>query len=122
MKNMKVLVVDAESKNRETIKKMLFEFNYSNVICCSNGFDAINISRLEKMDLIVMDLLPNEKLDGVETAKLISTNAPIIFISNTFSAEANEELNALKKVSFVMKPITQISLKNAIENALGLCK
>ena len=117
----KILVVDDEKINRDILENILKD-EYD-IICASNGLDALNIIKNEdNISLILLDLLM-PVMTGLEFLHEIkkyenNKNIPIIVI--TFSSEAEEECLNLGAVDFLPKPypkpgIIKARVKRTIE-------
>lgn len=84
MSDEKILIVDDEENIRELLKFNLENLGY-NVICSDNGKDAYNVAKVEKPNLILLDvMLPG--MDGYDVCKSIRMNnaistTPIIMIT-----------------------------------------
>lgn len=84
MSEYKILAVDDEEHIQELIKFNLENSGYK-VICCGNGTEALKIVKLEKPDLVLLDvMLPG--IDGYDVCKEIRkdnniSNIPIIMIT-----------------------------------------
>ncbi len=81
-KNMyRILVADDEPKIREVIREYA-EFNDYEVIEASDGMEALNLSRQENPDLLILDIMM-PKLDGFSLCKEIRkfSRVPILMLS-----------------------------------------
>jgi two-component system, OmpR family, alkaline phosphatase synthesis response regulator PhoP len=84
MSEYKILAVDDEEHIQELIKFNLENSGYK-VICCGDGIDALKTAKLEKPDLVLLDvMLPG--IDGYDVCKEIRkdnnvSNIPIIMIT-----------------------------------------
>lgn len=77
---MKILIVDDEKLIRDVIKEYCCNENYE-VLLASNGEEALEIVNIEKVDLIILDIMM-PKLDGFSLCKQIKDkNIPIIILS-----------------------------------------
>lgn len=77
---MKILIVDDEKLIRDVIKEYCCNENYE-VLLASNGEEALEIVNIEKVDLIILDIMM-PKLDGFSFCKQIKDkNIPIIILS-----------------------------------------
>lgn len=77
----KILIVDDDDINILTIRKMLEKDYY--VIPVSNGADAVEEVKKQRVDIILMDINLKHGISGVETTQLIRTikgyeNIPIV--------------------------------------------
>ena len=118
-----VLVVDDDEFQRKTIGKLLEEENY-HLIFSSDGFEALNVLRKTRSDLILMDvMMPN--MDGMETTRRLKTvpqfaKTPVIMV--TGKSEGKVVIDSLKAgaVGFVVKPFDRTTLIAKIARALSV--
>lgn len=77
----KILVVDDEERMRKLIAAYLEKEGYE-VLEAENGVQALNISKNEKIHLIILDVMM-PVMDGLSTCREIrkSSNVPIIFLT-----------------------------------------
>lgn len=116
-----VLVVDDDEFQRKIIGKLLEAENYQ-LIFSSDGFEALNVLRKTRPDLILMDvMMPN--MDGLETTRRLKaipqfSRTPVIII--TGKSEGDVVIDSLKAgaVDFVVKPFDRNTLIAKIARAL----
>ena len=77
----KILIIDDENEINELIKSYLLREGFQ-VVIADNGKDALNAVRLEKPDLIILDIMLPDS-DGIELCLDIrkECNSPILFLS-----------------------------------------
>jgi len=117
-----VLVVDDNEPQRKIIDRLLRTENF-NLIFASDGFEALNILRKTRPDLILMDMMmPN--MDGLETTRRLKAmphfiNTPVIMI--TGKSEEKTVADSLKAgaVDFLVKPFDHATLVAKIAHALN---
>jgi len=104
----KLLVVDDEKVSRIRLEHLLKKSNYT-VLTATNGREAIEIVRREKIDLVMMDIVM-PVLDGIKTVRLIRqlfdpSKLPIIMM--TASQERDQVLEAFKVGAndYISKPL-----------------
>jgi DNA-binding response OmpR family regulator len=102
----KILVVDDEQKIREIVKKYA-EFEGYEVAEAANGIEAINKTKDEDFDIIIMDVMMPE-LDGFSACRVIrkTKNTPIIMLSAR--GEEYDKINGfeLGVDDYVVKPFS----------------
>jgi len=118
----KVLIVDDIKTNLKVVSNFLEPYNMI-VDMCLNGNDAIEMTKVERYDLIFMDYrMPG--MDGVETTKRIReiadddtfyTNLPIIAITADVIEGRREMLIENGFNDFMTKPIDIDKLNNILE-------
>ncbi|MFQ5953333.1 MAG: PleD family two-component system response regulator [Candidatus Omnitrophota bacterium] len=118
----KILVVDDEKEILAIIGRSLEISGYS-VLSAATGREALESARVERPDLIVLDLvLPDA--DYVDVAKNLKDDTatkdiPVIFISGLLSKEEAEERGYFEEGgSFLSKPFKKEELLSEIDRLL----
>lgn len=95
MDNIKILVVDDESRMRKLVKDFLVRSGYA-VIEASNGAEAVDIFVEDKdIALIIMDVMM-PKLDGYDAAKEIRNISDVPIIMLTAKSDERDELKGFE--------------------------
>ena len=116
----KVLIVEDERMIAEDIKYTLDQYNYEIAGIFNKGKDAIlNISE-NKPDIILMDIMLDGDLDGIETGEIILNkhNIPIIFLTAFADKATVESTKNVAPYGYILKPFESKELYAAIEIAL----
>ena len=112
-----VLVVDDSRVARILIRNMILSINPHWIITeVTSGKEAIAYADVETPNYITMDFnMPD--MNGIETAEIILRHAPQTIIALfTANVQAHTRAQAEKLgVGFVGKPITEASIKQALE-------
>lgn len=121
----KVIVVDDEYLAREGMKKTVDWNKYGCKIVgeAEDAFQAIELAKLEKPDLIITDINMPE-MNGLEMAREIIKILPNSkFIIITGYDDLNYAIGAVKvnAIDFLLKPIDEGEFLNAIEKAANEC-
>jgi formate hydrogenlyase transcriptional activator len=118
-----ILIVDDESANVDLLEQELADAEYR-TLSASNGETALEISRKEKPDLILLDVMM-AGIDGYETCRRLkaaeSTRAiPVIFL--TALSDSFEKVRGFGAgaVDYVTKPFDLEELLARIRTHLGL--
>jgi two-component system, cell cycle response regulator DivK len=104
----KALVID-DNENNLTLEKDLLEIANFEVFAAKNATTGIAITRIEKPDIIIMDVrLPDMR--GSEAARLLrqdkeTSDIPIVFVTASVMAEGREEIQMIANTGFISKPI-----------------
>ena len=114
----RILFVDDEYFQRDTIKKMLVKLGYD-VELARDANEALEISRKERFPLIITDLMM-PKIDGAQLCKQIReiNETAVIYAFSGFLTEVDSD--QLKDAGFdghLCKPAKMEVLKHAIEGA-----
>ena len=118
----RVLLVEDSEDNRFMMRRLL-EMSGYRVLEAINGEQAIRHARLEKPDLILMDLsLP--RVDGLSATRQIRAvpylrDVPIVAVSAHDTADFHAEALASGCNEYVTKPIDFGQLEDVIRNLLS---
>lgn len=112
--NYKVLLVEDEKRMQEIIKDY-FEVKECEVICTSDGIEALEILESESFDLVLLDIMM-PKLDGFSVCEIIRkdkiessmnySDIPIIFITAKSDEEDNLHGYSLGADDYITKPFS----------------
>lgn len=116
MKN-RVIIADDEPITRMDISEMLIEAGYDVVGQANDGFDAVELCRKHKPDLVVLDVkMP--LLDGLKAAKIIRSEylAGCIVLATAYSGkEFIEEAKEAGAMGYFVKPIDEKTFLATLE-------
>ncbi|MEE9430796.1 MAG: response regulator [Melioribacteraceae bacterium] len=116
----KILVVEDEIIIAMEIADRLSSMGYEVLRIVANGEMAINVVMQDKPDLILMDIMIQGDMDGIQTATKIRgfSDVPVIYLT----ANADEGTLQRAKVSdafgYLIKPFEEKELNTTIEMAL----
>lgn len=118
----KILIVDDDKINQRITTDMLCGKGHE-VQIANNGVEALKILKKNKFDLIFMDI-QMEKMDGVETTKLIrkceedrGTYTPIVALTAYAIKGDREKFLYAGMDDYISKPFNMESLLRAIEKS-----
>ncbi len=116
----KVLIVEDERMIAEDIKFTLDQYNYAIAGIFNKGEDAILKIPETKPDIILMDIMLEGDLNGIETGELIlkKYNIPIIFLTAYADMATIESIKNSAPYGYILKPFEAKELYAAIEIAL----
>lgn len=119
----KVLVVDDEAIVRDSIGEWLRDAGYD-VIQAEDGYKALEIVGLKKVDAVVVDLkMPG--IDGLEVLKEIKRKTPetnVIIITAYGTVESAVDAMRIGASDYFLKPFEPENLEQAIENVIKEAK
>ena len=117
---LRVVIADDEPITRMDIKEILTEKGYEVIGEVADGFDAVEVCKAQKPDLVLMDIKMPE-MNGLEATALIrqeSKNIPIIALTAfAFNDDRTNALNAGCS-DFLTKPIAADLLKETLRKYL----
>lgn len=118
---LKVVIVDDEPITRMDIKEILEEKGYAVVGEAADGFDAIELCKVQKPELVLMDVkMP--LLDGLSAARIMveeNMDAAIVLLTAYSEREFIESAKELGVSGYLVKPIDEKSLIPSIELAVA---
>ena len=117
-----VLVVDDVEEQREIATKILTQLGYS-VDTVSSGEKACEYFESKPADLMVLDMIMEPGIDGLETYKRIISRYPqqrAIIASGFSETERVKEVQRLGAGSYVKKPYTIEKIGMAVKTELSL--
>lgn len=118
MNTQKLLIVEDDLLSKETLVQILNSYGYKNIHWVTSGMDAFNHIKDNKVDLILMDISLEGKLDGIDTAKIVDNNIPVIFTSGSRDSNTFKRIASTHSFGFLQKPYTPALVKEAVDNAI----
>ncbi|MDQ5985015.1 MAG: Sensor histidine kinase RcsC [Syntrophus sp. SKADARSKE-3] len=115
-----ILVIDDIKEQRELAAKILGKRNYT-VKTVSSGEEAVKYLRTEKADLLVLDMIMDPGMDGIDTYKAILEIHPgqkAIIVSGFTETERVKEARILGAGDYLRKPYVQTKLGLAVRKEL----
>ena len=120
MNNEKILVVEDEWVVADQICSNLRAFGYTVSSTASTGEEAIRQVEADRPDLILMDIVLEGEMDGIESADRITLrfDIPVIYLTAYAKSEYIERAKHTKPFGYLVKPFTEHELHSNIEMAL----
>jgi CheY-like chemotaxis protein len=115
-----ILIVDDEKEQREIASDILKKLGY-NVTTIPSGEGAVDLMRKESVDLIVLDMIMEPGIDGLETFKRILEFRPgqrAIIASGFSETERIKEVQSLGAGPYIKKPYTLEKIGIAVRGEL----
>lgn len=113
-----ILIVDDNRMILQALSDHLEEMGHDTEVA-SNGLDALELLKVEKPDLIIMDIIMPE-MGGVEATKHIRENEEIAGIPVVaFTSQSNEGQWGQLFDDYLIKPFGYDNLAKIIEKFLG---
>jgi CheY-like chemotaxis protein len=115
-----ILVVDDEAIITMQLEERLTAMGYSVAGMAPSGEDAIEKARSLRPDLVLMDIVMPGKMNGIEAAKIITTelDIPVVFVTSYADDRIIEQAKSVKPYGYIVKPFNELEIKAAIEVAL----
>ncbi|WP_142414339.1 ANTAR domain-containing response regulator [Hathewaya massiliensis] len=117
----RIVIADDEPITRMDLREMLETAGYNVVGEASDGFDAIELCKKHRPDLILMDIkMP--LLDGINACKIINEDElsdSIILLTAYSDKTFIERAKEVGVIGYLVKPIDDRALLPAVEIALS---
>lgn len=116
----KILIVENEGLVAMDITECLRYAGYDVIATASNCEDALKYADTKQPDLVLMDIMLDGELDGIETAGSIRsrTGLPIIFLSAFTTRDLLDRAKLTQPFCYITKPFDDRELLANIEIAL----
>lgn len=117
----RILVVDDQVEQNEVFEAALTKLGYT-TCSVTSGEEAIAFLRKQKVDLLMIDMLMGQGLNGRETLEVVLKERPeqkVIVVSGYASKEEFEKTRALGVTTFLEKPVTLAEMSKAVQAMLG---
>lgn len=114
---LKIMIVEDERMISEDLKRTLIQMEYEVVGVCSSGEEAISMALNTNPDLIIMDIMLDGNISGVEAAKRIQMQKeiPIIFLTAYSDDKTIQIASEAEPYYYLLKPFNENDLKAAIQ-------
>jgi len=120
----RIMIVDDDKDYAEMLRITLDLAGYRIHSIFNNGVDAIKYIERDRPDIVLMDIVLEDNIDGIEAAGKIKSlyDIPVIYIT----AHSEDTLLARAKITepfgYVLKPFKSKELKTVIEMAIYKAK
>ena len=119
----KILIVDDMSTIRELVEVTLRQEDYV-IFQAENGNEALDIAKVEKPDLILMDIMMPGEIDGLEATRIIkkdieTKNCKIIILTAKGQKTDIEKGLETGADDYFIKPFDPLDLIRKVEEILG---
>lgn len=120
MAKAKIMIVEDEWITADDIKMSLQSLGYAVTSISSSGEKAIQNAEKDKPDLVLMDIVLQGKMDGIEAANQIHSrfHIPVIYLTAYADEKTLERAKTTEPFGYIVKPFLSEDLKIAIEIAL----
>jgi len=119
MKRERLLIVENEKIIALDLKNRLESLNYQVEGMASNASDALVLAEKLTPDIILMDIMLNDDMDGIEAAKIIynQLHIPIIFLTAYADELTLQRAKEAEPLGYILKPFKERELYTTIDIA-----
>ena len=117
MESKTILIVEDEKIIAEDISKTLTKFKYTVSDIVASGEKAIQKAKENRPDMILMDIMIEGKINGLEAAKQIyqEFSIPIIFLTAYANEKFLKQASEAAPFGYLIKPFEDRELRSTIE-------
>ncbi|MBM3235800.1 response regulator [Candidatus Poribacteria bacterium] len=114
------MVVEDDFIIADDIKESLISLGYAVCAIVSSGEQAIEKAAENKPDLVLMDIVLEGKVNGIEAADQIHSrfNIPVVYLTAYADAKTLERAKITEPYGYILKPYEDRELHSVIEIAL----
>ncbi len=117
----RILIVDDVEEQRQICSQLLTRLGYV-VHTAESGEDAISFMQAHTVDLIVLDMIMDPGIDGLDTYKEVIRIRPgqkVLIVSGFAETERVEEMQRLGAGQYLKKPYTLEKIGSAVKTELS---
>jgi CheY-like chemotaxis protein len=120
MTKAKIMIVEDEWVTADDIRMSLQSLGYTVTSVTSSGEEAIQNAEKDKPDLVLMDIVLEGKMDGIEAANEIRTNLniPVVYLTAYADEKILERAKITEPFGYIVKPFITEDIRITIELAL----
>jgi len=120
MQGERVLIVEDEKIIAFDLQRRLKAFGFEVMGSCSSGAEALEFCAQQKPDIVLMDIMLEGDLDGIETGKLLLERfqVPCIFLTAYSDPTTLERAKAAQPLAYIIKPFKERELYTTLDVAL----
>ena len=120
MEDIRILIVEDEALTAEDLRHTLIGFGYQVSEILASGEEAVKAARENSPSLVLMDIMLQGEMDGIEAARLIraESHIPVIFLTAYSDTETLEKLQSSGSYGYILKPFERRELLANIGIAL----
>jgi diguanylate cyclase (GGDEF)-like protein/PAS domain S-box-containing protein len=120
MEKLRILIVEDEGLIARDIENMVKNAGYAVCGVVQSGPEAIRQAELLEPDLILMDIILQGDMDGIEAANIIRDRCglPVIYLTSHADETTIERAKLSEPLGYTLKPVEQKELMTVMELAL----
>ncbi len=120
MQGERILIVEDEKIITFDLQRRLKSFGYDVLGSCTSGTEALEFCARERPDLVLMDILLEGDLDGIETGKILLERyqIPSIFLTAYSDPNTLERAKVAQPLAYIIKPFKERELQTTLDVAL----
>ena len=115
-----ILVVEDETIVAMDIENQLLGLGYEVSAVVYSGEEAVQISTAQRPDLVLMDIMLEGEIDGIEASEIIRTrlDIPVVFLSAYADNSTLQRAKRTGPFGYVLKPFDHLSLHQVADGGM----
>ena len=115
-----IVIAENEKIIALDLKKTLIKLGYNVLGIASRGKDIIELIIEQQPQLVMMDIMLDGEMSGIEAAKIISTkfDLPVLFLTALTDEKTLQKAKESNPFGYILKPFDDKTLHSSIEMAL----
>jgi PAS domain S-box-containing protein len=115
-----IMIVEDEAVISMHIQNSLIKLGYDVCGCVNSGEEAVRMASELKPDLILMDIILQGRMDGIEAAKIIkdTLGVPVVYMTGNADFQTITKARETDPHGYVLKPINVLHLFSTIDTVL----
>lgn len=116
----RILIVEDEKIIAFDLQRRLKSFGFEVLGSCSTGTEALEFCGRDRPDMVLMDIMLEGELDGIETSKLLleKYQVPSIFLTAYSDPGTLERAKVAQPLAYIIKPFKERELYTTLDVAL----
>ena len=118
----KAIIVEDNLLISVIYRHYLEKLNYEVIDEVTTGEKAVEILRTHDVDLILMDIMLDGEINGIDAMSEIRkfTTSPVIFASGNSDAMSMNKAAEISNSVFLVKPVTESDFMRGVQKVIGL--
>ena len=115
----KILIVDDEAECRESLRALLSLQGFD-IEVAANGAEAVDLGRSFIPDVLVVDLVLGDEMDGIQIAEALRSLNPameVVMVTGYLTADLEARIKEGLRVRCLVKPVDPSELLLAVRQA-----
>ena len=114
----RIMIVEDEVGTALVLEELLENMDYEVAGVAHSGEEAVDMAEGLTPDLILMDIVMPGEMDGIDAARKIGQDIPVVFLTGYSEDELIEKAKSVEPHGYILKPFQPNQIKAAIEIAL----
>ena len=115
-----IAIVEDQALVAEALKVTLERWGYEVVGIALSGTEAIQLIESSRPDLVLMDIILQDDMDGIEAASIIGERfgVPAVYLTANSDPSTVERIRSTHSYGYLLKPYKDRELQVAVESAV----